>query len=895
MRSWLLKEKRRMVAAGVLVAALPLLGLAVFVHLSVSGALEEWVIKETGWFSAIAARIVEDELEAEIRHGEAYAARPYLQEGTRRRDRREMHRHLKELVERSPMLDRVFITDPGGIQLASYPHTPATVGKDFSGRDWYRGVSQSWMPYVSEIYQWAAEPRLLVFAIALPMLSDGSVVGILVLQPKPEFLVQAAGAIDLGRGRIHVLDKNGRSLHPLTTAQDAISDDPAVQRVMRGETGIIKRPCAETGEMEFAAYRPVGTLGLSVIVDKPESVVLGPVRRITAWLFAVTGLMAVAGGIFAFKGTKMLLENRSLTEERDRIFNLSLDMLCVAGFDGRFRQLNPSWETTLGWTREELRARPFLDFVHPEDREGTVAAMSVLAEGRVVRDFDNRYECRDGSFRWLSWTSHPLTEEKLIFAVARDITGRKSMERELSNRTRRLEEANNQLRSLHEEQQALNEELYAANEELQAQQEKLSEANRMLQQASRAKSDFLANMSHELRTPLNSVIGFSALLQEELSGPLSEQQREYVDYIAGSGQHLLSLINDVLDLSKVEAGKMELALSRFRIADLLQASLRMFREKAGKEGIRLELDVQPEADVEIEADERKLKQVMFNLLSNAVKFTPKGGEVLMRARMSAECGPGPADCSSSRSSPQRDEGTDSSELRTRHSPLHGSFVEISVSDTGIGIHQEDMGRLFSVFTQLEPSLTKKSTGTGLGLALSRKLVELHGGDIWAESEHGRGSVFTLRVPLRAGRADAAPAPAARKRPAAAGMHALVIDDDQQARELMREALSRDGYGVSTAASGNEGLAIAVRERPGIIIVDLMMPDMSGFETVERLRQEPSLAGVPVIVATAIDIDAEVKSRLAGKVQATVEKGSLSREAFIRVVKKVLGAAPAAEG
>jgi signal transduction histidine kinase len=242
--------------------------------------------------------------------------------------------------------------------------------------------------------------------------------------------------------------------------------------------------------------------------------------------------------------------------------------------------------------------------------------------------------------------------------------------------------------------------------------EELGELNEQLQAANRHKSEFLANMSHELRTPLNAVIGFSEVLQEQMFGGLNEKQDEYVRDILTSGRHLLSLINDILDLSKVEAGRMELELVSFHLPTALESALTLLRERATRHGIALGLEVDERLG-DFVGDERKIRQVVLNLLSNAVKFTPEGGRVEVRAA------------------------------------LEDAVVTISVSDTGAGIAPEDQAKIFEAFSQVGTDTVRKHEGTGLGLTLTRRFVELHGGQISVESAVGKGSTFAFTLPMRA--------------------------------------------------------------------------------------------------------------------------------------------------
>lgn len=278
-----------------------------------------------------------------------------------------------------------------------------------------------------------------------------------------------------------------------------------------------------------------------------------------------------------------------------------------------------------------------------------------------------------------------------------------------------------------------NRELDRLNKELLRQKEEAGKARHQAMEANRAKSDFLANMSHELRTPLNAVIGFSEVLEDEMAGPLNAKQLDYVGKILVSGKHLLALINDILDLSKVESGRMTLEPKVVDMQTILETSLSMVQEKAFRNGVGLSLDLCVDEGTILIADERKLKQILFNLLSNAVKFTPQGGMVRIKARKVNKIDIG---------------GVVAWQPEQKVAPYQDrEGIEVSVTDTGIGIAADDFPKLFQEFSQLSSPYTKEHEGTGLGLILSKRLVELHGGRIGVSSEPNQGSVFCFVVPL----------------------------------------------------------------------------------------------------------------------------------------------------
>ena len=395
--------------------------------------------------------------------------------------------------------------------------------------------------------------------------------------------------------------------------------------------------------------------------------------------------------------------------------------------------------------------------------------------------------------------------------------------------------ASRRLEQQTEELTATNDNLRTANEEIERQKQELAEAKETADAANQAKSRFLASMSHELRTPLNAIIGYSEMLEEVA---VEDQHPGYVadlQKIQAAARHQLLLINDILDLSKIEAGKMVLNVEEFDVARLVTEVAATVQPLVARKGNQLDVECAPDLGG-MRSDLTRVRQVLFNLLSNAAKFTEHGRITVRAGRIVRPVAAGDA------------------------APT--PRITLAVSDTGIGMSPEQLSRLFHPFTQADASTTRKYGGTGLGLALCKRFTEMLGGTISVVSQPAKGSVFTVTLPAEA----PAPAPEPALRPASAevprplggpppvlaGPQVLVIDDDPAARDLLRRGLARDGFRVITAGSGQEGLDLARQLRPTVITLDVMMPSLDGWAVLTRLKAEPATADIPVVMVTVVD-------------------------------------------
>jgi PAS domain S-box-containing protein len=489
------------------------------------------------------------------------------------------------------------------------------------------------------------------------------------------------------------------------------------------------------------------------------------------------------------------------------------DLIHAADLEGRLTYVNAAWCEALGYTEAEARALTLFDVVGADDHAAMRASMATLLVDAAPRRVERLLVTRAGAFLETEGAASARRQGGRpvgFIASLHDVTAR-----------RRAEET---LRHSHDQ---------------------LVTANAELERASRAKDEFLAAVSHELRTPLNGVLGLSEALDEGVYGPLAGPQQRALGRIQEAGKHLLDLINELLDLSRIEAGKATVSLAPVRLADVCGWSVRQVQHAA--QAKHQTLSVVVDAGRPLRADGRRLGQLLVNLLGNAVKFTPEGGALGLEV--------------------VADEAED--------------VVRLVVWDTGIGIPPDQVERIFQPFVQLDASLARQYAGTGLGLALVRRIVELHGGRVAVESAPGAGSRFTVTLPwIREGEAEGERPPPTWRRPPtperASGQarpRVLVVEDDDLNLATLRDYLEARGYDTTAARTGREAVAEAARAPPDLVLMDIQLPEMDGLTAIRALRvaAPPGAPALPIVALTALAMPGDRERCLAAGADDYVTK------------------------
>ncbi len=738
---------------------------------------------------------------------QAYAGRFRFREAVQRRDRPEALVHLRQLQEFFPEMDAAFLVDPEGVLWARFPETPELYGKSFADREWYRGVSRTWRPHVSDVLVSAAtkEPSIV---LAVPVRNlEGKVIGIIGSGQRLSVIRQWLLPIKIPGGGLYVVDRKGQLVfHPSREGAPHLSDYahvPTVERLLRGEESVVEGENPVENDVRLSAYRGlVLTLALALL----GIVALRSQRRLAAAFAERT------------RASDALREAHGFL---DSVLENIPNMIFVKDArELRFVRFNKAGEELLGHPRAQLIGKNDYDFFpESEARFFTDRDREVLSGGQLVDIPEEPVHTAHQTTRILHTKKIPILDAtgrpQYLLGISEDIT------------------------------------------ELKETEKALREAKRDAERANLAKSEFLSRMSHELRTPMNAVLGFAQLL--EIDAPRAEQ-RESLGHILKGGRHLLGLINEVLDISRIEAGHLSVSLEPVPLEDVIQEALDLIHPLAEKWNVRF-AGVPPEAvDRYVLADRQRLIQVLLNFLSNAAKFNRPDGMVTVSV-----------------------------------DNVSGDRLRLTVTDTGLGIPPEKMARLFTPFDRLGAE-DSSVEGTGLGLALTRRLVEAMGGAVGADSAVDRGSSFWMELPRAEspGRTATLPAEASTQTPGSAGT-VLCIEDNLPNLRLVEGVLAhRPAVKLLSAVQGGLGLELAQEHRPSLILLDLQLPDIPGAEVLQRLQRDPRTRQIPVVVLSADATPGQTKRLLADGAREFLTK-PLDVTQLLRVLDDVLLDAALTEG
>lgn len=577
-------------------------------------------------------------------------------------------------------------------------------------------------------------------------------------------------------------------------------------------------------------------------------------------------LTARIEGVLAYRRMNSLLVERGIQQAElakvnyynRTLLEANIDSIVTIGEDGKLTDVNKSLENLTGLSRSELIGTDFANYFTEPER-ATQVYLQVFCDGSV-RNYELAIKHVNGQITPVLYNATVYLDENGkvtgVFAAARDITQRKANEL-------RLKELNEALTIRSEHLEASNSELEAQKTELASQSAELTEQNRelemqkkMLNEASVLKTNFMSNMSHELRTPLNSVIALSGVLNRRLSDLIPEEEYSYLEVIERNGKHLLTLINDILDISRIESGREEIEIINFNPNNLINEIVVMLQLQANQKNVQL-LHSQKDQEILVTSDLNKCRHILQNLIGNALKFTEKGKvEITLEEK--------------------------------------ADTVIVKVIDTGIGIDAKNIGHIFDEFRQADGSTSRRFGGTGLGLSIAKKYAALLGGTITVESELDKGSVFTLNLPKVYAEENkiiekdtyshfskniqSVPVKTVE------GKTILLVDDSEPAIIQLKDFLEDSGYQILIAGNGAEALNIISQSVPDAMILDLMMPGIDGFEVLKTIRNEEATAHIPVLVLTAKHLTKEdLKELKRNNVHQLIQKGDVNRDEFMKAL------------
>ena len=794
--------------------------------------VEQHLIAATGESLALAAADTADKLDTVL--FERYADTQVLAHLPvfRTRDVAAMTRRLNFYKEVYGYYLWLGVTDAAGRIVAATD--PASVGQDRSRRHWFRAVRERGDIYVedAEPSEYAGGAFVVTFTAPIKG-SRGEFLGAVSTQVRMTELEQVfertviafvAQRGTAGRIEWQFMNRDGDLIVDSVLRQEGM-----VNLKVMGLPSALLVGTAQPGYVEETHLRkhvPVVTgyaqteqhgnfLGLhwGILIRMNRSDILAPIQTVL-WKLGLAGaaMFVPMVGFLLWITTRLRKEWASAQEESTRataaeaamreseqqyrhIVDLAHDIIYSTDAEGRFTFCNPTAVRLLKYSPEDLIGRRYLDLIRPDYRQ---AAERFYGRQFVKQTPSTYFElpvlAQDGSELWIGQNAQLIIENGRLegfHAVARDVTERKRTEAELQK------------------------------------------AKGMAEAANRAKSEFLANMSHEIRTPMNAIIGMADLLSET---PLTKEQQEYVRIFRRAGDNLMALVNDILDLSKVEAGGLTLEHVDFDLVELIEKTSEMVAKVAHDKGLELACQVMADVPRDLVGDPHRLRQILLNLMGNALKFT-MAGEVVLRVQVEKDAPP---------PSPSPSRGEDKG---------GGESVALlfSVSDTGIGVPADKLRIIFESFTQADSSTTRQYGGTGLGLAISKRLVELMGGRVWATSTVGQGSTFSFTAKFRVQEE-----PKVRTLVPPAELQevkALVVDDSATNRMILKEILTGWGMRAAEVPTGMEGLAELMRAQESgdpyrLVLLDCRMPDMDGFQVAERLRAIPNLAGITIMMLTS---------------------------------------------